>query len=203
MPAVCPTPVWPIQLACWHGCDSTTCWKTWSKTLALCDNWLTHPHAASFVFHGTDVVEVISTTRVSVPPLGTSTRSHGFTSEPEKQLSTKQLLPFYAPLPLRVLVENDHWSFCPPTALNTSPCDWTILVRQPSFLKMMTWLSVGTGRKQSVRDRLIILLLPIKSVSLCLLIMFVQVKDFSPRDLETSTNTPKTHQVYVKSDLEN
>jgi len=57
-------------------------------------------HAASFVFHGTDAVEVISTTRVSVPegPLGTSTRSHGFTSKPEKQPSTKHLLPFYAPL---------------------------------------------------------------------------------------------------------
>lgn len=60
------------------------------------------------------------------------------------------------------------------------------------------------------RDRLIIH--PMIWVSLCFLIVFVivQVKNFLPGDLETSTNTPKAHQVskcsmhtYIKSDLDN
>lgn len=86
-------------------------------------------------------------------------------------------------------------------ALNETqyPCDLVIgrfdNSSQAAFLPEDNDLVVsGTRRKQSVRGPLKILV-PVKFVSLSFLIVFVQVNDFSPRDLETNTNTLKTRQV--------
>lgn len=145
-----------------------------SKTVAFCDIWLMHHHAASFVFHGTDVVEVISTTRVSVPPLGNSTRSHGFTSKPEKQLSIKQLLPFYASLHAASIVWKWSLKLLPTKGFewNSIPGRRSLVIgrfdnsSQAAFLPEDDDLVIsGTSRKQSLRDRLFIL--PIIFVSLC------------------------------------